>query len=270
MEILKEKETIPDHFLCAEERLWERAYPAHGHDFFELEYILSGTGAYEIDGVCYRIAPDTVFLMTPARIHSVNGIGCRAINVSFSGAFFREKAGFALLSDQAPPSIPLSQKEDITLLRELLRELIAVQTTEREYATLLLRCVLQKLARNVSVTKTEAKPLSGYLRETLIFLSENFRRPLTLGETAAKAGLSRAYFSNLFSGQTGIPFKTYLDNLRFSYACKLLILTELTAGEICTRSGFEDYANFMRRFRCRYGMSPMTYRRTHAASRNGT
>lgn len=263
MKILREAEAIPDHFLRAEERRWEQSFPAHGHDFFELEYILSGDGTYEIDGTAYRIQPDTVFLMTPARIHAVNGIGCRAVNLSFGGEFFREETEFVLLSDQCTPQLQLT-REDAGLLRELLRELIDTQGANREYAALLLRCILQKLSIVAKKSKTKLQsPYSDYLRRTLICLSENFRKPITLGSVAAQLGLSDAYLSTLFSGQTGIPFKTYLDNLRFSYACKLLILTDLTTVEISNRSGFESYANFMRRFHSRCGTTPLSYRREH-------
>ena len=58
-------------------------------------------------------------------------------------------------------------------------------------------------------------------------------------------------------------FKEALDELRFSYAQKLLVFTELSVKEIQFRSGFYDYANFARRFRQKYGITPTQYRKAH-------
>jgi transcriptional regulator GlxA family with amidase domain len=57
-----------------------------------------------------------------------------------------------------------------------------------------------------------------------------------------------------------------LDDLRFSYAQKLLTLTALSIKEVQYRSGFLDYANFARRFKEKQGLSPTEYRKKHRVS----
>ena len=55
--------------------------------------------------------------------------------------------------------------------------------------------------------------------------------------------------------------KEYLNNLRFEYAKKLLTESELTVQEVCDSCGFDDYPNFIRRFKNRFNMSPMQYKK---------
>ena len=74
------------------------------------------------------------------------------------------------------------------------------------------------------------------------------------------AAFTPSYLSALFQQETGICFKTYVDNLRFHYAENLLKTSDSNIAEVCTLSGFCDYANFSRRFRQIYGVTPEEYR----------
>ncbi len=62
-----------------------KKYNAHCHEFFELEYILSGSGEYIVNGKRTEIRPGPFFFMTPADFHSVIPNNVEIYNVMFSG-----------------------------------------------------------------------------------------------------------------------------------------------------------------------------------------
>jgi AraC-like DNA-binding protein len=91
---------------------------------------------------------------------------------------------------------------------------------------------------------------------------ENFKRRLTLADVSEHIRLSESHFSRKFLSETGKNFKQYLNELRFAYAEKLLVYSDLTVMQICAECGFEDYPNFIRRFGENCGMSPSEYRKS--------
>ena len=57
-----------DIFIDAEEATIRNEYNnnLHFHSFYELEFIISGCGKYEINNTVYDIAPGALFMVTPA------------------------------------------------------------------------------------------------------------------------------------------------------------------------------------------------------------
>lgn len=52
------------------ERYFEEYSPPHWHDFYEIEFYVSGNGSTNINGKEYRITPNTLCFLTPTDFHS--------------------------------------------------------------------------------------------------------------------------------------------------------------------------------------------------------
>ena len=250
MQILKKEDHIPDHVLSASRKHFNGSCATHGHAFFEIEYIIDGHGTYLIDGIEHAVRAGTLILLSPANVHAVRDSRMELFNVMF--ACDLDEITLPLVEEA---TVFCPDATDNAFFIALLSELVGA--TDRHYALTLLRCILQKLSLAVS---RAAPPLPPYTRRAILFIMSHFRRGITLEQTARHLGLSKAYFSDLFQKQTGKSFKAYLDDVRFSYAENLLMLTDLPVGRILTDAGFVDYANFARRFKARYGVSPTEYR----------
>lgn len=83
--------------------------------------------------------------------------------------------------------------------------------------------------------------------------------PVTLGEAAAKAGLSSERFRHLFVAQMGIPFRSYLLWARVQAATRAGI-TGASWTQAALEAGFSDSAHFSRTFRRVLGLSPSMLR----------
>ena len=92
------------------------------------------------------------------------------------------------------------------------------------------------------------------------YIINHFREKVTLEDVAKYVGLTPTYASAVFKKEMDTNFKKYLNDLRFSYAKKLLTCSDMSVTQICGECGFEDYPNFIRRFRERFGMSPSQVR----------
>jgi AraC-like DNA-binding protein len=254
MQIFRNEEYIPNRVVSASEKEFFGRMEPHGHDFFELEYILAGEGDYTVDGECHGARAGYLFLMTPATVHGIDRSRLALINVMFRAAFCEE----ALSPLLAAGRVFCLCEKDAALVLPVLRELVAVHKRDADYALLLLRCVLHKLSANLP---PQSKSTVPYIHRAMLYVQEHFRENLTLADTAAQLGLSYTYLSDLFLQETGTGFKAYLDGVRLSHAENLVRFSDLPIAEVCERSGFCDYANFSRRFRLRFGISPREMRK---------
>jgi AraC-like DNA-binding protein len=93
-----------------------------------------------------------------------------------------------------------------------------------------------------------------------IFLKENLYRDISVEEMAGLMGLSRSYFSGIFSREMGTSPRIYLEDLRLKAAMDILFEKGSTIKETAARCGIYDVNYFCRLFKKRYGISPGKYR----------
>lgn len=96
--------------------------------------------------------------------------------------------------------------------------------------------------------------------EAIIYLSDHLHESLRVKALARLAGLSPAYFGELFKAQTGCAPRQYVQLLRMHRACQMLRETGLGIKEIAGRLGYQDPFHFSRQFKAFEGVSPSQYR----------
>lgn len=229
----------------------------HLHEFFEIEYVINGSGQCIIDGCEYEMKKNSIFLLSPANTHEIHNSDAELINIMFICDRNESLFSRSLLSSNHPSCIELDCSCGAFIL-SLLSELVSVHVDDVEYARMLLECVLHKLECIRAHNEPAALP---YIQRAILYVTDNFRNGVTLAKTASHIGLSAPYLSDLFVKHTGLNFKVYLDNVRFSHAKNLLTFSDLPISEIYRSAGFEDYANFSRRFKKICGMTPTEYRK---------
>ncbi len=90
----------------------------------------------------------------------------------------------------------------------------------------------------------------------------HFSEPLGVEELAAVAGLSRFYFTRLFTARYGSSPTAWLVDLRVREAAQMLRRTALPIKEVAARCGFGDAGYFGKVFQARTGQPPGSYRRS--------
>jgi transcriptional regulator GlxA family with amidase domain len=96
------------------------------------------------------------------------------------------------------------------------------------------------------------------------YLEQNYRTRVTREHLAEAAAVTPSSLSRLFRRQLGVTITDYLSNVRLGASADLLAHSQRAIAEIAFSCGFTNLANFNRRFRARYGLTPSRYRRQFA------
>ncbi len=100
------------------------------------------------------------------------------------------------------------------------------------------------------------------LRRCLNYILENFSERLSLPFLAQLAGFSQGYFCRCFKELTGYAPFAYLNRIRITKSCELLVQTDKKITEIASLCGFDNISYFNRTFQKQTGTTPTAYRRT--------
>lgn len=92
------------------------------------------------------------------------------------------------------------------------------------------------------------------------YINEHYTRALSEHEVAEVGGMTTSTFSRFFRRSTGHNFVSYINELRVSLACKLLVESDLSVTAIALQVGYNNLSNFNRQFMRSKNMSPRHYR----------
>ncbi len=237
----------------------------HSHDFFQMEYIISGNGETYVDGQRFPFKGGMLFLLSPASIHSVQATDVHLVTVGFSENVCNPSLLYQLNHERPSIVINVNPKEQ-NLMKELFLEL-ATNFTNETYGHILLETIQTKLS-NIFFLNDAYHQINTPIAKAVLYVISHFQNEISLTDVANYVNLTPTYFSSLFKKEIGHSFKQYLDDLRFHYACKLLLYSDFSVKEICSQSGFANYENFVRRFTERYGLSPIKYKKSSTQESN--
>jgi AraC-like DNA-binding protein len=99
------------------------------------------------------------------------------------------------------------------------------------------------------------------MNQVFQFLNSHLGQAIRLSEAARMVGLSEGAFSRFFRLHTGKTFPEFLNELRISRACRLLIEDERNITEVAYGCGFTNLSNFNRQFLRLKGVSPREFRK---------
>ncbi len=108
---------------------------------------------------------------------------------------------------------------------------------------------------------------SRYVAEAMEYVDRHLENPaLTIDSAAEELGVSGSYLSRMFRESGELTFAQYVDLRRMQKACGLLRGTNLKIQDILDACGYGDKANFARKFKRQFGLTPMEYRKREAGT----
>ncbi len=108
---------------------------------------------------------------------------------------------------------------------------------------------------NEKVQEDEGKRMN----EILTFTFKECHRKIYIEEVAEVAHLSSEAFCRYFKFRTRKTYTNFLNEVRVSHACKLLISNQHSVQDICFQTGFSNLSNFNRIFKKVTGKTPSQY-----------
>jgi AraC-like DNA-binding protein len=137
-----------------------------------------------------------------------------------------------------------------------------------DYLADLARCTDYRLLSNVQMQASEDDASLDRINAVVARLTDDIAQPISMSDVAAELGMSESRFSRFFRRATGNNFTDFVNRVRINRACQLLMESERLVTHICFEVGFNNVANFNRRFLEIKGMTPSEFRR-QAESRFG-
>ena len=97
------------------------------------------------------------------------------------------------------------------------------------------------------------------------YVNENYMFDITLTKICNDRYLNQSFTSRKFKEIIGVPFETYLQNVRIQNACTLLAETNYSVEKIIEQVGYTDGASFRKHFKRILGTTPLQFRKLHTS-----
>lgn len=127
--------------------------------------------------------------------------------------------------------------------------------SDAEHVYALFDCALTTGLHLLSIVSAPDS-LAPYTRKAVAMIESQPSKDLSLGVVAAKLGISKSHLSATFKADMGCSFSDYIFAFRMKLAKELLQQEQYKIYEIAEKVGYSDLAQFSKRFKQYYGVSP--------------
>ena len=126
---------------------------------------------------------------------------------------------------------------------------------------LLLNILLQELLIMISGEMKRHNALSHHLTKMIKYIEEHYKDDIGLASLAAQFELSQVHVARLFQRELNTSTSEYVNRVRISAACSMLLNTDMSIGSIAEEVGYQNQYYFNRVFKRYNSMTPGEYRR---------
>lgn len=276
-------ENLYQPFEVSYQELTESPVSAHKHTFFELVYILDGTGRQCINQNTFDYHSGHLFLLTPEDCHSFQVSSTtrfffvRFQEVYLSGGYKSDdwvrRIEFIFLNATHTPGCILHNQSDKALMRALMdglmKEYVNQELYHREVITQIIHTVLMIVARNLALKlpeKIQKQSAETTILQIIRHIQSGIYQPESLRaeQIASRFGLSVNYLSEYFKKHTGETLQQYIIGYKMKLVEARLLHSDLRINEIADELQFTDESHLNRLFRKYRGMSPTEFRKKRA------
>ncbi|MDQ6479173.1 AraC family transcriptional regulator [Dyadobacter sp. LHD-138] len=280
------KENMYQPFEVIFKELDECPKDGHSHNFFELVYIISGTGKQCVNKSTFNYHAGHMFLITPEDCHSFDitttttfcfirfndqYIKSNYRDTDISGKNERvKKLEFILQNANHQPGCILRQPGDKALVKpmvdSILREYVNRDLYNKELIEQLVNTLIIVVARNIAKilpehvsegTEQRAVNILQYIHQH-IFEPEKIRTDLI----SRHFGVSENYLGKYFKKQTGETLQQYVINYKLRMVENRLLHSEMRIGEIAAEMSFTDESHMNKLFKKYKGLTPSDFRKS--------
>lgn len=278
MPFLKEKINFEDPIPFLFYETDARQVMIHCHDCLELNLILKGSGHYIIEDASYPIEPGDIFLINDSEHHMAVHDGTLSMLVfvfdkqmvldgpgeyDYLKPFFQRGKGFSNKVDPGCEAYASIRDSLLSLKKEYLEQKEGWPLLIKAYLLVALgKFYRHYQMQNVLDASSYSATSYARIRNVVEYIHSHFDEPLTLGELASHAMMSKNYLSALFTETMHLSLFDYIEQVRVNHARLLLQTTEDSILDIALKSGFHSSPYFNRVFKKLMNMTPGQYRKT--------
>lgn len=259
------------------------AFPAHRHDYIELNYVYHGFLKQRIGNewfelkkgellflnqhIEHELAPcskdDLIinFIIDPKFFEqmfqnlAVDGVEQSVINFLISSSFNHDFAGHYLY-------FKVSDVTEIqAILEKMIKEMMEPTVFSEVSAKFHLGLLIVELMKHADQVVTKSPRIHDHriILDVLRYIDESFK-DARLEQLATDLGMTSYNLSKQIKKTTNQTFKGLLQERRLQEAALLLTHTQLSIEQIATVIGYENVSYFYRIFKRKYKDTPKNYR----------
>jgi AraC family L-rhamnose operon transcriptional activator RhaR len=278
------KENLYEPFEIVFKELDECPKKEHEHNFFELVYIISGTGKQCINKNKFAYHAGHMFLITPEDCHSFDiETKTQFFFLRFNNIYIKnstlqqesiQKLEYILHNANHQPGCILKTQSDKTLVapmvQAMVREHLNHDVYNRELIHQLVNTLIVIVARNIA--KSLPDQINDQSDEKVLniiqYIQSNIYEPgnITADKVSQHFNISSSYLGRYFKRHTHETMQDYIMRYKLRLIENRLLHSDLRIGEIAREFSFTDESHLHRIFKKYRGVSPSGFRKAALAT----
>jgi AraC-like DNA-binding protein len=251
------------------------------NNFFELIYVVDGTGIQIINNNKFQYRKGNLFLVTPQDAHSFEILTpTKFFFLRFNEYYIKANSQngqsetvlrmeYILQNASHRPGCILKNKIDKPLMAMLIESIISEQTNQQIYhhkiTEQIVNAIITVVARNIALKlpKNIKETTGEMVLEILHYIQENIFNPKQLksDKISGHFNISLHYLGKYFKKQTGETLQEYISNYKLRLIEARLLNSDMRINEIADELNFSDESHLNKVFRKHKGMNPSEFRK---------
>lgn len=256
------------------------------NNFFELIYVIGGTGIQTVNKNHFNYRKGNLFLLTPQDVYSFDiNTETSFFFIRFNEFYVKDKINkdneaitqieYILLNASHRPGCILKNKIDkpliLSLVNSILKEHINQQLYYTRVSEQIVNTIITIVARNIAlklpknIKETTGEPVL----EILNYIQQNIFEPqkLKVENLSKHFNISVNYLGRYFKKQTGDTLQNYILNFKMRLVETRLLHSDMRINEIAFEFNFTDESHLNRLFKKHKGVSPTEFRKINDINR---
>jgi AraC family transcriptional activator of pobA len=256
-------------------RHFQVRYP-HRHDFFEVLFLLRGSGFHVIDSNKYEIKPPCVFFLSPGQAHKLElSHDIEGYIYIFTADFYQidrsnpnrliEFPFFYTIKQNNPPLL-FNNPDDVKFLGNLFIRGVKEVITNENHSLELVRSILDLILTFCKNLYPADDGLmvkgKGHLLVKRFYqlLEDKYLQNLTVTDYAKMLAVTPNHLTQTLKQLSGKTSLEIIKSKQLLEIKRLLVHTNLGVSEISNQMNFADQSYFTKFFKRETGVLPLAYR----------
>ena len=256
----------------------------HTHTFFELVYIVSGSGRQLINQSSFNYRPGHLFLMAPEDVHSFEiAEPTQFFFIRFNNQYIAahdqqhillQRLELILKNANHDPGCILKVDGDKPVVKAIIEAIIKEHEQaglhHKDLITQFVNTLLVIVARNISLVMPEKISENSDQRVVALlqYIQANIYHPdkLRAEHLSNHFGITHTYLGRYFKHHTNESLQGYIMKYKIKLIENRLLHSDMRITEIANEFGFTDNSHFNRIFKKYTGSNPSAYKKNVASS----
>jgi AraC-like DNA-binding protein len=254
----------------------------HTHDFFEIEFLVSGERDYFTKSKMYKLKPPSLIVLPPNATHKFETHGCEVYTLQISPESLSEDQLYFLqyLAHQEVIHFPPSKLKKLTTAFAELEKLynsFPFNAYKKMRFNLRLGTLFAMIdtyadikgeAANYSLSEGITTTTAPVILKVLDYLHIHYKENFSLEDLCEQFHVSKSYLSSSFARATNTTIFQYKLSLQLEEAKRLCRETRYSYDKIAKITGFSSGNYFRLIFKKHEGQTPNQHRYNSLEKRN--